>query len=298
LGRNGISIALTARLRELRPDGIHLQHFLGLNKLGIAARLASIRQIVVTEHSILDVSQSRAGRIRARLSWRLASKITVIHPSIKDYLCEELGLPSERIEVIPIGIELDQYDRHDRVACRTRLGIGSQVVFAFVGRLAPVKDVPGLITAFLAVQSRHTSDARLIIVGDGQDREACQDLIGSHPLGQRVSLVGEQADPRPYLAAADVFVMNSRSEGLRGRCWRLWRWPAGNRPGCRGITRHAQRPRLAHGAGQPVFLEASIEFVLNNPAAIARMDEPCRQYVKLNFDSKRIAERYRELLVD
>jgi glycosyltransferase involved in cell wall biosynthesis len=50
--------------------------------------------------------------------------------------------------------------------------------------------------------------------------------------------------------------------------------------------------------GSQSSLEASIEFVLNNPAAIARMDEPCRQYVKLNFDSKRIAERYRELLVD
>jgi len=37
--------------------------------------------------------------------------------------------------------------------CRTRLGIGSQVVFAFVGRLAPVKDVPGLITAFLAYRA-------------------------------------------------------------------------------------------------------------------------------------------------
>ncbi len=299
LGRNGISIALTARLRELRPDGIHLQHFLGLNKLGIAARLASIRQIVVTEHSILDVSQSRAGRIRARLSWRLASKITVIHPSIKDYLCEELGLPSERIEVIPIGIELDQYDRHDRVACRTRLGIGSQVVFAFVGRLAPVKDVPGLITAFLAVQSRHTSDARLIIVGDGQDREACQDLIGSHPLGQRVSLVGEQADPRPYLAAADVFVMNSRSEGTpRALLEAMAMGLPGIGPAVGGLPDMLNGRGWLTAPGSQSSLEASIEFVLNNPAAIARMDEPCRQYVKLNFDSKRIAERYRELLVD
>jgi glycosyltransferase involved in cell wall biosynthesis len=49
--------------------------------------------------------------------------------------------------------------------------------------------------------------------------------------------------------------------------------------------------------GSQSSLEAAIEFVLNNPEAIAQMGESCREYVKLNFDSKRIAERYRELLV-
>jgi len=297
-GRNGISLALTARLRELQPDGIHLQHFLALNKLGIPARLARVRRIVVTEHSILDVSQSRAGRIRAQLSWRLASKVTVIHPSIKDYLCEELGLPSERIEVIPIGIELDQYYRHDRVARRTGLGIGPQVVFAFVGRLAPVKDVPGLITAFLAVQCRRVSASRLIIVGDGQDRKACQRLIDSHPLGERVSLVGEQADPRPYLAAADIFVMNSRSEGTpRALLEAMAMGLPGIGPAVGGLPDMLNGRGWLTTPGSQSSLEAAIEFVLNNPEAIAQMGESCREYVKLNFDSVRIAERYRELLV-
>jgi NAD(P)-dependent dehydrogenase (short-subunit alcohol dehydrogenase family) len=68
LGRNGFSWSLVRRLRELRPDAIHLQHFLGLNKLGIPARLAGVRRVVVTEHSVLDVAQSWTGRTRARFS--------------------------------------------------------------------------------------------------------------------------------------------------------------------------------------------------------------------------------------
>jgi glycosyltransferase involved in cell wall biosynthesis len=297
LGRNGISVALTRRLRSLHLDAIHLHHFLGLNKLGLPARLAGIKRVVVTEHSVLDVSQSRAGRVRARVSWRLASRITVIHQSIKDYLCKELGLPDDLLEVLPIGLQLDEYDRRDRVACRQALGFGSQITFVFVGRLAPVKNVPGLIAAFLAVQSRHSTDSRLIVVGAGEDRGTCQDLVSSHELGYRVKLVGAQGDPRPYLAAADVFVLNSRSEGTpRALLEAMAMGLPGICPAVGGIPDLLNGRGWLTAPGDQSSLEASIEFVLHHPDAISQLSEPCRQYVKSNFDSRRITERYRELL--
>ena len=49
------------------------------------ARLAGIPRVVVTEHTVFDVAQTRAGRFRVRLNWRLADAVTVIHPTIKDY---------------------------------------------------------------------------------------------------------------------------------------------------------------------------------------------------------------------
>lgn len=298
LERNGMSLALTRRLRRLRLDAIHLHHFLGLNKLGLPARFAGLKRIVVTEHSVLDVSQSLSGRTRARFSWRLASAITVIHHSIKDYLCEELGLPRSRVEVIPIGIDLENYDRRDRVACRTALGYASQVTFVFVGRLAPVKNIPGLIEAFLAVQARHAPDARLIIVGDGEDGATCRELIGSHPFGHRVNLVGAQIDPRPYVAAADVFVMNSRSEGTpRALLEAMAMGLPGICPAVGGIPDMLTDRGWLTAPGDQSSLEASMEYVLNHPGAIQELSETCRQYVKWNFDPIRVAERYRELLV-
>jgi glycosyltransferase involved in cell wall biosynthesis len=298
LGRNGISLAVTRLLRSLQLDAIHLHHFLGLNKLGVPARLAGIKRVVVTEHSVLDVSQSLAGRMRARVSWRLASRITVIHQSIKDYLCKELGLPRDLLEVIPIGLKLDEYDRRERVACREALGCGSQVAFAFVGRLAPVKNVPGLIAAFLDVQSRGSPDSMLIVVGAGEDRQACEDLISSHQLGYRVKLVGAQVDPRPYLAAADVFVLNSRSEGTpRALLEAMAMGVPGICPAVGGIPDILRGRGWLTTPGDQSSLEASIEFVLNHPEEILQLSEPCRQYVKSNFDSRRITARYRELLV-
>jgi glycosyltransferase involved in cell wall biosynthesis len=298
LGRNGVSWGLVQRLQQLQPDAMHLQHFLGLNKLGIPARLAGVPRIVVTEHSVLDVSQSWSGRTRARLSWRLASEITVVHESIKDYLCGELGLQRQRVHVIPIGIKADDYCHADRDACRARLGIGSQIVFVFVGRLAPVKNVRGLLAAFLSAQSRTRAGARLLVVGDGEERSACEELLRGHPQGHLVSLLGEQADPRPYLAAADAFVMNSRSEGTpRALLEAMATGLPAICPAVGGIPDLLAGRGWLTTPGDQASLEAAIQAVLEHPDTIAPMGARCRDYVRSNFDSRQIVERYRSLLV-
>ncbi len=297
-GRNGISLNLVRRMRALRLDAVHLQHFLALNKLGIPARLAGVPRVIVTEHSVFDVDQSQAGRARARLGWRLASKVTVIHPSIRDYLCDRLGLPAERVEFIPIGIEIERWNREDRAACRERLKLGQQVVFAFVGRLVPVKNVPGLIAAFLDVQSQSAPESHLLVVGDGPERAACEQLVRSHPCGNRVTLVGEQSDTRPFLAAADVFIMNSRSEGTpRALLEAMAMGLPGLCPAVGGIP-----DVLADGRGwltepnDPGSLRRAIDRVLTHPERLGSFSALCREYVRTHFDSRQTAARYWELL--
>jgi glycosyltransferase involved in cell wall biosynthesis len=298
-GRNGLSPTLVRRLRQLRPDAIHLQHFLGLNKLGIPARLAGVPRVVVTEHTVLDVGQSRAGRLRARLSWRLADAITVIHPSIRDYLCDSVGIPRARITVIPIGIETDRYTSQDRPGWRERLGLGSDVTFVFVGRIAPVKNVPGLIEAFLEVMTRRGGGARLIVVGDGSERRRCEQLIARHTHGARVNLVGEQSDTRPYLSAGDVFVMNSRSEGTPRAL--LEAMSIGLTAVCPAI---GGIPDMLAGRGwltrpdDRSSLTSALERVLVEPSAIAPLGALCREYVRANYDASKLFEQYRHLLLD
>lgn len=213
LGRNGYSWRLIRRLRALKLDAIHLQHMLALNKLGFAARMAGIKRIVVTEHSEEALQLSFAGRCRARLNWRLCHEITVVHGGIKDYLVAEIGVDPARISVVPLGIDVARWHRNDRDECRAALGIGAQFVFIFVGRVAEVKNVPGLIRAFLAARSRTSIPASLLIVGDGIDLPTCRRVAADHPLGSSVRFMGEQSDVRPYLAAADALLLNSLFEG-------------------------------------------------------------------------------------
>lgn len=299
LTRNGLSLALTRRLKSLRLDAIHLQHFVGLNKLGLPARLAGINRVVVTEHSVLDASNSRAVRFRIRLNWRLADTITVVHEGIKDYICGQLGIQERRVEVIPIGIETDKYHRNDRLQRRSALGIGDETVFIFVGRLAPVKNVPGLAAAFLAVQSKSAiPPARLLIVGIGEEEAAIRRVIEHHPLGHRVVLCGEQADVRSYLAAADTFVLNSFSEGTPRALLEAMATgvpaictPVGNIP-----AMIAGRGWLTDSS-DPASLENAMQYVLQNPAEVAQAGDRSRTYVRENFDSRQAIGRYRQLLL-
>ena len=288
---------MARRLKALRLDAIHLQHFLALNKLGLPARLAGIKRVVVTEHSVLDASQSRAVRFRIRLNWRLASAITVVHEGIKDYLCSHLRIPERRVEVIRIGIEKEKFRCDDRLARRSALGFGDEMVFIFVGRLAPVKNVPGLVEAFLAVQSKNVPPSRLVIVGDGEDEAAVRALIEGHPAGHRVVLAGEQADVRAYLVAADVFVLNSRSEGTPRAL--LEAMAVGLPAICPAV---GNIPSMIDGRGwltdssDPASLEAVMQYVLQNPAKVVEAGRTCATYVRENFDTQRSVDRYRMLL--
>jgi len=299
LTRNGLSIALVRRLSELQLDAIHFQHFLALNKLGLPARLAGIRRVVVTEHSVLDASQSFAGRFRIRINWRLANTITVVHEGIKDYLCGHLGIPERRVEVIPIGIETEKYHREDRQERRAELGIGDELVFIFVGRLAPVKNIPGLVTAFLALQSMSAHPSRLLLVGNGEDAEVVQELIERHPCGDRVSMAGEQADVRSFLAAADIFVLNSRSEGTPRAL--IEAMAVGLPAICPAV---GNIPSMIAGRGwltdpsDPLSIEHAMYFALQNPKAVYEAGLHCATYVRQNFDTQRSVDRYEHLLLN
>jgi glycosyltransferase involved in cell wall biosynthesis len=299
LGRNGVSWGLVRRLRALKLDGIHLQHFLGLNKLGLPARLAGIERVVATEHSVFDVGQSFAGRFRVRLNWRLASSITVVHQGIKDFLCSDLKVPAERVSVIPLGIDVADFDPHDRAARRTELGIGDELAFIFVGRLAPVKNVPQLIEAFLAVQARGASQARLLVVGDGVEMPKARDTVAAHPLGQRVMLLGEQADVRPYLAASDVFVLNSSSEGTPRA---LLEAMAMGLPTISSAVGNIPEMIAGRGwltkPGDRASLEQAFQTALSEPSAVREAGRRSRSYVREHYDAQAVGARYRQLLLN
>jgi glycosyltransferase involved in cell wall biosynthesis len=297
LGRNGISWRLTHRLRDLRLDAIHLQHFLGLNKLGLPARLAGIERVVATEHSVFDVAQSQAGRLRVRLNWRLASAITVVHPGIKDYMCNQLKVPPEKITVIPVGIDVGKFHRDDRAPRRRELGVAEECVFLFVGRLAPVKNVPQLVDAFLAIQSDGAPPARLLIVGGGEEMDAIRGRVGSHPLGERVILAGEQADVRPYIAAADVFVLNSSSEGMpRALLEAMASGIPAISPAVGNIPELIQGRGWLTRPGDRGSLENAMRAVLGDRHAVEQAGQRSRGYVREHFDARAIGLRYRQLL--
>ena len=79
-----------------------------------------------------------------------------------------------------------------------------------VGRLAKQKNFPLLIQAFAAV--RQKIDARLIILGDGPERENLENLVSQLELNEYISLPGFSDNPWSYMAKADIFALSSEEE--------------------------------------------------------------------------------------
>lgn len=80
-----------------------------------------------------------------------------------------------------------------------------------MGRLTRQKDFPTLLRAFAALQSQRPS--RLVVLGEGADRDALQALAVSLGIADRVLWAGFQQNPYAWLARADLFVLSSAWEG-------------------------------------------------------------------------------------
>jgi glycosyltransferase involved in cell wall biosynthesis len=82
-----------------------------------------------------------------------------------------------------------------------------------VGTLIPLKGFDMLIKAFAKLEE---DEWKLVILGEGPDREELQNLIDELGLRDKVSLPGITKDVERYYKKASIFVLSSRTEGFPG----------------------------------------------------------------------------------
>lgn len=133
-----------------------------------------------------------------------ASDVIVTPSRYLKTVVERWGVPSEKITVIPNAVETLVIPAH--------AGTRSHPTIISVGRLTPWKGFDALID----VMRDLPTDARLIIIGDGPEKNKLADLIVRLGLGNRVEMTGSlpRAEVLRRMAEADVFVLNSGYEGF------------------------------------------------------------------------------------
>ncbi|WP_435011871.1 glycosyltransferase (plasmid) [Tundrisphaera lichenicola] len=129
--------------------------------------------------------------------------------------CLSLGVPPDRCMLIENGIDTDQFARRtDKAEAKRRLGIApDRFVVGAAGRLSAEKGFDLLIRA-LGALLESGRDLTLLVAGEGDERARIEALIGELSLGDRVRLMGFQADVLPLFEAIDVFALSSLREGL------------------------------------------------------------------------------------
>jgi glycosyltransferase involved in cell wall biosynthesis len=88
----------------------------------------------------------------------------------------------------------------------------SSPVLLAIGRLTTQKDFGTLLRAFALI--RKQQEAKLLILGEGEDREMLESLAKELGISQDLSMPGFVDNPYPYIKEADVLVSSSAWEGL------------------------------------------------------------------------------------
>ncbi|AUW59741.1 glycosyltransferase [Sphingobium sp. SCG-1] len=144
-----------------------------------------------------------------RIQGRAINHFAVLSTPMADEVAELMGVPRERIHVVPNPVlsdaDLDTYEA-PRV-----LRAGRK--FVAVGRLEPQKNYRLMLEAF----ARGSEDAdRLTIYGDGRERLALERIVGALDLAQKVNLAGFSSDMRAELRRYNILLLTSRFEGQPG----------------------------------------------------------------------------------
>jgi glycosyltransferase involved in cell wall biosynthesis len=186
-----------------------------------ARRLAGVStRIIVSEHNTLSLEAARIPQISvhltplaARLFYPWADKIVAVSQGVATDLTQITHIPADRIQVIynPV-LTPELFSLAQEPVEHPWFKPGEPPVILGVGRLHPQKDFPTLIHAFDRV--RQVRPARLMILGDGPERERLTALIAELGLTDDVALPGFVQNPYAYMSKANVFVLSSAWEGL------------------------------------------------------------------------------------
>lgn len=205
---------LKAEMADFKPDIVHAMLFRAIEYARIACARTGVK-LVVTPH--FDLSKKP---FLFRLADRLleAKDTLAIAESLStaEYLINHQGYPKNKVYLLPNGIDKTQFYKDDslRNAMRARKSFHVKtVVFVCVARLAAVKDPLTLLQAFRNVWMRN-QNARLVYVGEGEERAKLEAYIHQSGMDKAVFLEGERDNINAYLNMADVFVLSSKEESL------------------------------------------------------------------------------------
>ena len=182
---------------------------------GTLARLWRPMDVVFTEHGrFSDAPPSMKRRAVNRLLSRFPSRVFSVSNDLRAHLTSE-GFPERQVQVIHNGIRTGATPPPAaRREARRRLGVGPEhVVIGSVARLDPVKDFRTLVRAFHDVH-RVLPHSRLVIIGDGPERDTLLTEIASTGLTDSVILTGHREDVPSLLPALDIYANSSIFEGV------------------------------------------------------------------------------------
>ena len=251
-------------MRRIRPDVV-LGMMTTASILSVLAARGLPCKVIVTEHTHPPVQKLSSSwqRLRAK-TYPRAHAVVALTTGTAQWL--EQHIPGVKTSIIPNSV------RWPLTQTEPLLDVSRQperMRLLAVGRLHQVKGFDLLLEAFGSIAS-YFPDWDLVIVGEGQEREALEQQVESLGLQDRVSMPGRAGNIGQWYESADMYVLSSRTEGLSNT---LLEAMASGLPvlafdcdtGPREIIRQDIDGRLVSPAGDPEALAAYLSHLMAHP---------------------------------
>jgi glycosyltransferase involved in cell wall biosynthesis len=230
---------------------------------------------------------------------RRATRVVAVADSVRRETIDAFRLPPDRVVTIPNGVDLDRLEpARGREVTRAELGVPPEAtVVLSLGALSWEKDPLGHLAAS-APLLRGRRNAMHLFAGDGPLRGELEAAAGREGLGSSVRLLGSRADVGDLLAASDLLLFASRTEGMPASV--IEAGVAGlpvvgvALTGVPEVVEHGVSGLLVR-PGDPGGLRLALARALDDASLRERMGNVARERCRSRYGMGNIAAAYRNL---
>lgn len=210
----GSFLKLIAIMRQGKFDIVNT-YLWAADVLGrIAAVFAGIPVIVSTAQNV-DIWKRLRHRLMDKILSYKTDMLIAVSAAVKDYYHKKAGIPLSKITVIPNAIEIERFNPNGNSAYlyeELQLNRGD-FILSCIGRLTEQKGQSYLLESAFRLSREHP-DLKVLLVGDGEDREKLASLARDFGIESMVRFTGQRRDIAQILHISCALVLPSIYEGL------------------------------------------------------------------------------------
>jgi glycosyltransferase involved in cell wall biosynthesis len=278
-------VALRRALRRIRPDVVHTH----LVHADVYGALAAPAPVVSTKH---NDDRFRLGPFRhvERVLARRVSRVIAITEALRRFTVDQVGLPAAKVEVVHYGLDAPPAAWGENPP--VLLPDGARVLLA-ICRLVPQKGVDVAVRALAEVRREHP-DAVLVVLGEGEERDALTRLAEDLGVADALFLPGRAGDVADWLARAEILVHPVRWEGFGLAVLEAM---LAERPVVASAVSSVPEIVMDGETGilvppdDPAALAVALSRVLGDPTLAARLAAAGLERSRADFSVDRMAER-------
>ena len=182
----------------------------------IMGRVAGTKFIMEVKHGIFYSKAQLDSLPFLRKLYEKSKKLFVdkfiaTSPNDKKLMIDYFNIPEEKIDVIYLGLDIDKLKK--KLTAPAEKSNNKEFLFGHIGRLTFQKAQIILLKAFRIISAKYPN-ARLVIVGDGEDKSELVNYMKENNLEDKIYFKGYISDIYNEMSTFDVHVLTSRFEGM------------------------------------------------------------------------------------